>query len=89
MEHLLRATIIPILLSSDKTIMSICHGDQILWPVYITIGNLGAKTWYSQTQPSALLLHSIFIVYKRSENGDNKDKALKAKIYHLVLITIL
>ena len=30
MEHPPEATIIPILLSSDKTVMSLSHGDQIL-----------------------------------------------------------
>ena len=39
-----RATIIPIILVSDKIIISLSHGDQILWPVYVTIGNLDAKT---------------------------------------------
>ena len=39
-----KATIIPILLLSDKTVMSFSHGDQILRPVYITIGNQDAKT---------------------------------------------
>ena len=33
-------TIIPILLASDKTMLSLHHGDQSAWPIYITIGNL-------------------------------------------------
>lgn len=38
-----RATIIPILIVSEKSIMSLNHGDQGLWPVYLTISNLDAK----------------------------------------------
>lgn len=37
------ATIIPILLASDKTIMSLSHGNQIFLPIYVTISTLGAK----------------------------------------------
>ncbi len=38
------ATIITILVASDKPIMSLSNGDQIFCPVYVTIGNLDAKT---------------------------------------------
>lgn len=79
----------PILLSSDKTIMSFSYEDQILWPVYISIGNLDSKTRRYQTRPSTLLLGSILIVHKWSKDGDNKDKDLKAKIYYLALKTML
>ena len=83
------ATIIPILISSDKTVISLSHGDQTMWPVYITIGNLDTKIWQSQKWPGTLLLGSILIIHKRSEDGNNKDKDLKAKIYHIALKTIL
>ena len=89
MEYPPEATIIPILLPNDKTVMSLCHGDQTFWPVYITIGNLDSKTQRSQICPGTLFLGSIPIVNKRSENGNNKDQDLKAKIYHLALTTML
>ena len=88
-EHPPQATIIPILISSDKTVMSLSHGDQTLWPVYITIGNLDAKTRQSQKRPGTLLLGSIPIIHERSEDANNKDKDLKAKIYHMALKTML
>ncbi len=69
--------------------MSLSHGDQILWPVYITIGNLDAKTRRSQKRPVTLLLGSIPIIYERSEDANNKDKDLKTKIYHMTLKTML
>ncbi len=84
-----QATIIPILISSDKTVISLSHVDQILWPVYIIIGNLDAKTQRFQKRPGILLLGSISIICERSEDTNNKDKNLKAKIYHMVLKTIL
>ena len=36
-----------------------------------------------------LLLGSIPIIYERSEDANNKNKDLKAKIYHIPLKTIL
>ncbi len=88
-EHPPQATIIPILILSDKTVlMSLSHGDQILWLVYITIGNLDAKTRQSQKRLGTFLLGSIPIIYERSEDANNKDKDLKAKIYHMALKTM-
>ena len=88
-KHPSGVTIIPILLSSNKTVMSLSHRGQMLWPVYITIENWDGKTWRSQKRPGTLLLSSIPIVHERSEDGDNKNKDLKAKIYHLDLKTML
>ena len=58
------AIIILILLASDKSVISLSHRDQILWPIYVTIGNLDAKTCQSQNRSIILLLNSIPIVYK-------------------------
>ena len=89
MEHPPKATIISILFSSDKTVMSLSHGDQILWPVYITIVNLDSKTWRSQICLGTLFLGSISIVYENSKDKNNKNQDLKDKIYHLALTTML
>ncbi len=70
-------------------VMSLSHRDQTLWPVYITIGNLDAKTRRSLKRPRTLLLGSILIIYERSKDANNKDKDLKAKIYHMALKTML
>ena len=69
--------------------MSLRYRDQILWPVYITIGNLNAKTWQSQKPSKTLLLGSIPIIYEQSKNANNKNKELKAKIYHMAFNTML
>ena len=73
MEHPPKTMIIPILLSNNKIVMSLSHGDQILWPVYIIIGNLDSKIWRNQTCLSTLLLGFIPIVHKYSKDGNNKD----------------
>lgn len=81
--------IIPILIWCDKTILSLSHGDQKLWPVYITIGNSDAKIRLSQKRPETLLLRSIPIIYKQSKDAKNKNQDLKANIYHIALTTML
>lgn len=48
-EHSPGITIISILHSSCKTVISFSYGDQTLWPIYITIGNLDSKIQQSQT----------------------------------------
>lgn len=53
------------------------------------IRNFDWKTWHSRTWQNTLLLGFISVVYKRLEDGDNKNKDLKAKISHLTLKTML
>lgn len=81
--------IILILFLSDKIVMSFSYENQMLWPAYIKIGNLDLKTWHSQIWVDILFLGSISIVHKWLKDGDNKDKDLKAKTYHLALKTML
>ena len=69
--------------------MSFCHWDQTMWPVYIAVGNLDAKTRRNLTQPGTLLLGLIFVIHERLGDRNNKKKDLKAKIYHLALKIML
>ena len=75
-------TIIPVLLASDKTMLSLHHGDQSAWPIYITIGNLDRKTRRSQKVPGSVLLGFLPIT---SETVDDS----KARVYHAVMELIL
>ncbi|KIK74815.1 hypothetical protein PAXRUDRAFT_37023 [Paxillus rubicundulus Ve08.2h10] len=34
------AAVVPVILASDKTSLSQFHGDQEVWPVYLTVGNI-------------------------------------------------
>lgn len=69
--------------------MNLSHEDQILWSVYITIRNLDIKTWQSQKLLRILLSGSISIIYEWSEDANNRNKYLKAKIYHIATKTML
>ena len=79
------ATIVPLLIATDKTVLTLHHGDLSLWPVYLTIGNLDVQTRKSQTRPSMILLGLIPIL----KLGKEHDKHLKLKIYHKAIELIL
>ena len=69
--------------------MSFSYGDHAFWSVYITIENLDAKTRQFQKRPKLLLFDFISIIHKWSEDANNKNKNLEAKIYYIALKTIL
>ena len=78
------ATVVPLLLATDKTRLTQHHGDQSAWPVYLTIGNLDRKTRRQPNRPGIVLLGFIPIV-KEKEKGDE----LKAQVYHLAMKMML
>ena len=76
------ATVVPLLLATDKTVLTQHHGDTASWPVYLTIGNLSRQIRRKQTRPGSILLGFIPIV---SSNTDD----IKATIWHKALSTML
>ena len=75
-------TIIPILLATDKTMLSLHHGDESAWPIYVTIGNLDRGTRRNQTVPGSVLLGFLPVT---SEMADDS----KARVYHAAMELIL
>jgi hypothetical protein len=76
------ATIVPILLATDKTMLTQHHGDESAWPIYLTIGNLDRETRRKQTVPGSVLLGFLPVT---SESGDDS----KARVYHAAMELIL
>ncbi|KAM5544364.1 hypothetical protein V8D89_002024 [Ganoderma adspersum] len=50
------ATIIPVILISDKTQLSTFSGDKVAWPVYLTIGNISKSVWKCPSRRAVALL---------------------------------
>jgi hypothetical protein len=71
-------TIIPILLASDKIMLSLHHGDQSTWPIYITIGNLDHKSRHGQAVPGSILLGFLLITSKTADE-------CKAQVYYAAM----
>ena len=78
------ATIIPLLLGTDKTLLTMLHGDQSVWPIYLTIGNLDAATRRSQLKPSTVLLGFIPILEKKKGSFE-----LRSAIWHGAMERVL
>ena len=74
------STIVPLLIGTDKTVLTQHHGDVAAWPVYLTIGNLKADVRRQQNWPGSLLLGFISV----EASGDTK-----AKIWHMALGVML
>jgi hypothetical protein len=77
------ATVIPLILATDKTILTQHRGDRTLWPVYLTIGNLDAKTRRSEKSPGMIPIGIIPTPYV------GNDRAAKFDIYHKAMAIIL
>jgi hypothetical protein len=78
------ATVVPVIISTDKTMMTQLRGDQTAWPVYMTIGNLTRSVRRKQSVPSTLLVGFLPISKEVSKASDN-DMAyeVKSDLYHL------
>lgn len=72
------ATIIPVFVSTDKTVLTRMHSDKMAYPMYLTIGNLDGETRRSQTRPGTLLIGFLPVV--KSENTHSR-----ANVYHRCL----
>jgi hypothetical protein len=80
------ATIIPIILASDKTQLSQHQGDVTAWPVYLTVGNIDRETRRKHSGPGMILLGFLPI-----PQMDSKDEALRIKgeVYHQAMGIIM
>lgn len=72
------ATVVPILLSSDKTQLSKLSGDKKAWPVYMSIGNLNHEARRQRKRPAMVLLGLLPII-------PHATPELKMDAYHLAL----
>lgn len=53
------ATIVPVLVVSNKTMMTQHRGDRSMWPIYLSIGNLDGEVRRSQKLPGSILIGLI------------------------------
>ena len=83
-QLLIGATIVLLLLGTDKTLLMMLHGDQSVWPIYLTIGNLDAKIHQSQLKLSTVLLGFIPIPVQKKDSLD-----LKSAIWHRAMEQVL
>ena len=58
-EHFEGATIIPVILASDKMHLLNFTGDKSAWPVYLTIGNIKKSVCHKSTADASILIGYI------------------------------
>ncbi|KAF8252857.1 hypothetical protein K440DRAFT_506164, partial [Wilcoxina mikolae CBS 423.85] len=73
-----RSTVVPVILGSDKTMLSTLSGDKLAWPVYLSINNLSKAKRRSVKSNGLILIgllprcpngpktHTINIAYQES-----------------------
>jgi hypothetical protein len=66
------ATVLPIILGSDATQLSVLSGNAKAWPVYISIGNVSKSVRYLGHNQSLLLLGYLPIPHCKFLNHDLK-----------------
>lgn len=76
------ATLVPLLISTDKTALTQHQGDLAAWPIYLTIGNLNRQARRSQSRPGLVLLGFLPVV-------ENDGGNIKARVWHMALSIIL
>ena len=77
------STVVPIIVGSDKTLMTPLSSSQTAWPVYITIGNLPRALRRQQMIPATLLVGFIPITKAVTVGSDSAmSYEAKTKVYH-------
>jgi hypothetical protein len=79
------ATLIPIILGSDKTHLTILGGNKEAWPLYLSIGNIPSKTRSLLSTKTWVVLAYIPIVCFEGKHS----KALEAHYFHQCIHHIL
>ncbi|KAK0498186.1 hypothetical protein EDD18DRAFT_1350811 [Armillaria luteobubalina] len=74
-------TIAPLILSSDKTLLSQFRGNKMAWPIYLTIGNI-AKDTCRQLSSHAIILLGYLPVPKFDCYTKKLHSIMKYRLFH-------
>ncbi|KAJ7274667.1 hypothetical protein C8J57DRAFT_1062559 [Mycena rebaudengoi] len=81
-------TIVPLILSSDKTMLSNFRGDNSAWPVYLTIGNIGKETRRQVSAHATVLIG--YLPIPKFDCFEKETRALaKYRLFHKCMSIIM
>jgi len=79
---------VPVILASDKTSLSLFHGDQEVWPVYLTLENISKDVRHQPSKCASVLLG--YLPTTKLECFSNKHQSLERyQLFHYCMSQIL
>jgi hypothetical protein len=81
------STIIPVLLGSDKTHLTVLAGDKKAWPLYLSIGNIPSQIRNALKQQAWALIGYIPVVH--FEDNVDLQSTLINRLFHQCVELIL
>ena len=78
------STVIPVLLGSDKTHLSLFAGNKSAWPLYMSIGNIHSKVRNSPSRNAWITIAYLPVAAFRKDNGDNESRLYHQCVKHVL-----
>ncbi|QRW13139.1 hypothetical protein RhiLY_12138 [Ceratobasidium sp. AG-Ba] len=83
------ATIVPIILSTDKSKMTVFSGNQKAWPVYLTIGNISHHICRCPSERATLLVGYIPVSNLSNISDETERSEAEWQLFHTCMESIL
>ena len=77
-----------VILSSDKTLLSVFSGDKKVWPIYLTIGNI-SKDVHRQVSAHAMILIGYLPVSKLECFHKKMQSVAGYRLFHYAMSLLL
>ncbi|EGO04774.1 hypothetical protein SERLA73DRAFT_118626 [Serpula lacrymans var. lacrymans S7.3] len=83
------STFIPVILGSDKTMVSVATGNNEYYPLYVSIGNMHNNVRRAHHDAVAVIGFLAILKTSREYAGDDNFRTFRRRLFHTSLSTIL